>query len=278
MQRKYGVCTWTFGPLGIGDVAARIAALGFDGVELHGDLEAFRPRPVRELFAGLGLEIFSLTPADVDLAHPDADVRQAAVDYHLRLVDFAAELGGATVACHGRVGRVRALASWDEEWRLLGQSLRPVLARAGAAGVPLVFEVLNRYESHLVNTGEQAARLIHELGTEGGAPLRMLLDTYHMNIEEADPAQAVRRAGSRLGLFHVADSNRLGLGGGHTDFAPIVAALDEAGYRGPVIVEATAAGPDPFTAVKPGDYVGALERELAASLRHLRVLEAPLAA
>ena len=267
MDRKLGVCTWTFGPRPLAETVARIAALGYDGVELHGDLRAFRPKTVGALLRDHGLAVFSLTPDNVDPATPDAGARVAALDYYRELIDFAAEIGGALVSFHGLVGRIAPLASMAEEEELLVAALRTVCEHARPADVRIVFEVLNRYESHLVNTGRAALGLIERVGADN---LGVLLDAHHMNIEEAAPAEAIRAVGGRLGLFHVADSNREGIGRGHTDFAAIARALDEVGYRGPVIVECTAAGANPFTPVKPGDYRAVLEGYLATSREWLR--------
>lgn len=266
-RRKLGVCTWTFGPLPLAEIAARLGRLGFDGVELHGDLETFKPPEVLGVLGGQGLEVFSLTPASVDLAHPHAGVRARALDYYRRLVDFAAALGGPLVSCHGDVGRVAPLSSQAQEWDWLAEGVTQVCDHARSAGVSVVFEVLNRYETHLVNTGEEALRLQKAVGADN---LKVLLDAYHMNLEESDLPQAIRRVGAELGLFHVADSNRGGIGQGHTDFVALWAALKDVGYAGPVIVEATAPGPNPFTPVKSGDYLGQLEQYLSDSLCWLR--------
>jgi sugar phosphate isomerase/epimerase len=90
-----------------------------------------------------------------------------------------------------------------------------------------------------------------------------------MNIEESEPAAALRQAGDRLGLYHVADSNRQGIGRGHTDFEAQMAALDDIGYEGPVILECTAPGPDPFTAIKGPDSRSWLETYLQESRQWL---------
>ena len=81
----------------------------------------------------------------------------------------------------------------------------------------------------------------------------------------ADPSFLVREAAGRLWLYHAADSNRQAVGRGHTDFEAQVAALDFVGYNGPVIVECTAPGPDPFTAIKNDQSLTWLERYLAES-------------
>ena len=262
MDRPLGVCTWTYGPRPLPEIANSLGRLGFDGVELHGDLDAFRPGEVGPVLADHGLHVFSLIPANVDVAHPDGGVRVAAVDYYRRLVDFAAALGGPLVSVHGQVGRIAPETTMAEEVGLLEISVRAIAEHARANGVGLVFEVLNRYKSHLINTGREALELLDAVGA---ANLRVLLDAYHMNIEEARPADAIRGAGKRLGLFHVADSNREGIGRGHTDFTALAQALDEVGYAGPVIVECTPPGPNPFTPVKRGNDLEVLESFLAAS-------------
>jgi D-psicose/D-tagatose/L-ribulose 3-epimerase len=99
----------------------------------------------------------------------------------------------------------------------------------------------------------------------GSDHVGILLDAYHMNIEEADPAAALRLAGERLWLYHAADSNRQGIGRGHTDFGAQVAALVDIGYVGPIILECTAPGPDPFAAIKDEHSLGFLETYLQES-------------
>lgn len=267
MKRALGVCTWTYGPRDLRMIAASLASLGFDGVELHGDLETFRPGETTNLLADHGLAILSLTPGDCDPAHPDPETRQAAIDYYRRLIDFAAAVrdagGGAPiVSFHGLVTRIKPIAAQAKEYSWLVDSIRAVDAHATSNGVDLVYEVLNRYESHLINTGAQALAVLRDAEARA---MRVLLDTYHMNIEERDLAETIRTVGDRLGLFHVADSNREGIGHGHTDFAPVISALDDIGYTGPIIVECTATGPNPFTPVKGEDDLQVLEGFLSDS-------------
>ncbi|AEB11840.1 Xylose isomerase domain-containing protein TIM barrel [Marinithermus hydrothermalis DSM 14884] len=260
------MCTWTFGPLPLEAIAARLEQLGFDGVELYGDV-SLDPRATRRLLEAHGLEVYSLTPMNVDLTHPEPWVRRAALDDYARLIEFARALGGARVSCHGHVGRFAPLADRRMEWGWLVEALQTLAETAAQAEVTLVFEVLNRYETHLVHTTAEALELLEAVGHPN---LKVLLDAYHMNLEEPDPAAAIRRTGDRLGLVHLADSNRRGIGHGHTDFPALLHALQEVGYTGPLILEVTAPGPDPFTPVKEGDYLAQLEADLKDSLTWLR--------
>ncbi len=264
---RFGVCTWTFGDMPLDQIADTLAHLGYDGMELMGDLQAYRPAAVRAVCRQTGLAVLSLTPENVDLAHPDAAIRTAALDYYRRLIDFAHEVGCPIVSCHGAVGRVRAIASQEQEYGYLLGGVAALAPLAAQAGVRVAMEVLNRYESHLLNTAVQAVEFVQAVGHPS---VGILLDAYHMNIEEADPAQAVERAGEHLFLFHVADSNRAALGLGHTDFPALAAALKKIGYKGDIIVECTAQGPDPFTPVKGGEWRAELIGYLRRSREYLQ--------
>ncbi|WP_461538605.1 sugar phosphate isomerase/epimerase family protein [Spongorhabdus nitratireducens] len=269
MRYETGVCTWTFGDLSLKEIFQRVSALGFDGVELHGDLQSFTPAYVRSLMDEHNLKVFSLTPDNVDIVHSDSVIRNKAMDYYRQLIDFAAELGNPVVSCHGDVGRVKALTSQEQEEALLVENVQILADYAADRNIRLVFEVLNRYESHLINRAGQAKALLKAVGRQN---LGVLLDAYHMNIEEPSLAKAIKTTDNQLGLFHIADSNREGIGYGHTDFKAVFAALDDIGYRGPVIMETTARGPNPFTPVKGNAYLQQLEQFLQASLGYIRTL------
>ena len=264
---KYGVCNWIFGAEELASTAIFLAEAGFDGVELEGGLQRYQADEVNDILGDHGLAVLSLTPEDVDLAHPEARVRKEAVDYYLRLLDFAAAVGAPVVSCHGAVGRVRALAGHEEEYQHFVTGVRHIATRAGELSLRLAMEVLNRYESHLVNTAAQAVEFVEEVGAPD---VGILLDTYHMNIEEADPAGAILDAGERLFLFHAADSNRQAVGRGHTDFLALTRSLGRAGYTGDVILECTATGPDPFTPVKGEGWLAEVRQFTKESLRLLK--------
>ena len=271
LMRKLGCCTWIFGAAPLDEIAARAVRSGLDGVELHGDIDGIDPVAAAATFAAEGLEIFSITPGDADISHPDAAVRAAALAYYERLMDWAAALGGPLVGCHGLVARVRPIATQQAEDAALVAAVRTICGFAEARGLAVVYEILNRYESHQIRTVAEGLDL---LAGVGAANLRLLADAYHMNIEEADPAAALRQAGAALGLYHAADSNRCGLGEGHVDFAAQITALDAIGYGGPVILEVAAPGPDPFTPDKGAGFRDIVEAQLATSVARLRALGA----
>jgi len=100
----------------------------------------------------------SITPDKVDLCHPDAKINRAALDYYFRLVDFAAEVGAPLFACHGLVGRVRAVGSYPEEWYLMATAAREIASCAAQRNLRVAIELLNRYEAHFLNHVNEGLR------------------------------------------------------------------------------------------------------------------------
>lgn len=113
-------------------------------------------------------------------------------------------------------------------------ALRRLAKAAKTSGITLGLEPVNRYESNLINTGEQALEIIAATGADN---IVVHLDTYHMNIEEGNLARCVERCGRKIGYLHVGESHRGYLGTGTIDFGVIFRALVRAGYDGPITFE-----------------------------------------
>lgn len=189
---RYGACSWVFGDSPLPEVAEGLARLGYDGIELLGDWNLYPPSTARRILADHGLVVFALTPKDVDLAHPDAEVRREALDHYFGLLEFAAELGAPAIGCHGAVGRCWPLATQAEEEAWFSEGVARIADRAQRGGLCVALEPLNRYESHLLTTAAQGRALADRIRSPA---VGLLLDAYHMNIEEANPVAALRPRG-----------------------------------------------------------------------------------
>lgn len=205
---------------------------GYDGVELSLlDPKVIKRGELRSMLSEYGLELPALSTGlnylhyGLSLASPDPAVRKGAVDRLLEFADLAYEFDAAVVVglIRGRSGEL----SCRSALKLLVEGLREVCKRA--SHVRFLLEPLNRYETDLVNNVEEALEVIEMMGVDN---LNLLLDTFHMNIEEPKIEESIRRAGGRIGHVHVADSNRLAPGMGHLDFRSVVGALKEVGYEG----------------------------------------------
>lgn len=259
---RLGVCTWIFGNEPLHVVADKIASLGYNGVELKGDLSLYTAAEAQTILRGHGLEIFSITPDNVDLSHPAEPIRQDALNYYLRLLDFAAELGQPLVSCHGLIGRIAYMEAPAKELDWLTQSVLRIAQEAKERDLDIVLEAVNRYESHQLNTAAAVLAFVNELGMDN---VGVLLDAYHMNLEESNPVEAIQTAGGKLWLYHAADSNRQAIGRGHIDFTAHLQALNSIRYHSPIIMECIAPGPNPFVPIKDEHSLTWLEKYLSES-------------
>ena len=121
----------------------------------------------------------------------------------------------------------------------------------------VLIEPINRYETNFVNTGLQGLELMDEVGEPN---LRLLLDTFHMNIEQVNLTTALREAGDKLGYIHFADSNRLAPGQGHIDFVEVVHTLISIGYSGFLTVEILPLPDDASAMHQAGNFFKSMKR------------------
>ena len=227
----------------------KIARLGYDGVELAVREPARLDVPhVSVVLARLGLEVPAIGTGQaygeegLSFTHPEASVRDQAVARIQAHVDLAASLDALVILGLIR-GKVEAGVSREQALVWLREALHACCAYAAPRGVRFAMEPINRYETDLVNTVEEGLQLIEEVGADN---LGLLLDTFHMNIEEPAIEASIRRAGPRIFHFHVADSNRWYPGAGHLDFPALIHALRDTGYHGYVSAEILP-HPDPDT-------------------------------
>jgi D-psicose/D-tagatose/L-ribulose 3-epimerase len=266
MKRDYGLCLWTFGDIDFEKKCKISKEIGVDGVEVQGDLSQ-SPEELAAILKKYDLKVLSVTPENVDISSSDENIRASAVQYFLDLISWAKNLGANRICLHGDVGKIYGCGDLTKDWDLLVASTKEIVNKAEEVGLQVVFEVLNRYENHQILTAKEAISLINEVKSDN---LYILLDAYHMNIEEACPIQAIKDAGNKLGVYHVADSNRQAIGNGHSDIRGQIKALDEIGFKGPIIMEMVAEGPNPFTPIKHGNYLDVVVNYYKESLRQLK--------
>jgi D-psicose/D-tagatose/L-ribulose 3-epimerase len=244
-MNQLGANTWIWvSPLTdarLADLAPRIAAWGFDVIELPveapGDWDPGRAADLLDEL-GLGATVCAVMPDDRDLVRDDPATVARTSEYLRGCVAAAARVGSRVVAgpIYSSVGRTWLLDADGRKATVgrLAEALRPLADHAGEHGVTLAVEPLNRYETSLVNTVEQALEVVELVGSPACG---VALDTFHMNIEEADLAAAVRAAGSRIAHVQVCGNDRGAPGADHIDWPGFLGALGQAGYAGPLCIE-----------------------------------------
>ncbi len=214
---------------------AQIAGMGYDGAEMAirdpklvdlDDLEALTKKhnlkvPAIGTGQAWGEEGLSFTD-------PDAAVRRKAIERIQSHIAVAKRFNAVII-----IGLIRGLVkpgvdqAQSEAW--LCEALKECSRAAEPAGVRLALEPINRYETTLIYNVSQGLDLIEKVGAPN---FGLLLDTFHMNIEEASITDSIRACGERIFHFHVADSNRWHPGAGHLDFGAILRVLTSTGYDG----------------------------------------------
>jgi len=228
---------------------ANLERFGFLGLELWGSGLAARLDEVKAALAGSPLQVSSIC-AGYRGAWLDADreQRELAASDSKELLSLGADLGAVGLIVVPIFGRPRLpdLSPYRTALQLERDLLLKLLADVGehAARVrcAVLVEPLNRYETHFLNRLEQATDIVRELGNPW---VRIMADFFHMSIEETDLPGAIRQAGDQVWHVHLADSNRLLPGLGHTDFAAGFAALKETGFDRYLALECGIPG-DPF--------------------------------
>ncbi len=210
---------------------------GFDLIEisLH-DTATFDAAGTRQLLEDNGLGAacsLGLSP-DADVSSEDPGVVQRGRDLLAAALECAVG-AGATHLCGVLYSDLRKyMAPVSEKGRLNAvEAMGWLSEQAADAGITLALEVVNRYESNVVNTAAQMREFI----AETGRPIQLHLDTYHMNIEENGFTEAVEQTGEQLGYVHIGESHRGYLGTGTIDFPAFFGALRDTGYAGPVTFE-----------------------------------------
>ena len=225
----------------LAELVPRIAGWGFDVVEIPIEHPGqWDPDRTAHLLAEyeLGATVCAVMPDGRDLTVADAEVVAQTQDYLRTCVDVAVTVGSGVVGgpMYAPVGRTWRMGA-DERHELLDSlagALRPVADYAAEASVRLGIEPLNRFETSLINTTAQGLELVERVGSPACG---LLLDTFHLNIEERDVAAAVRAANAHLVHLQVCANDRGAPGADHLDWPGIADALADIGYTGPVCIE-----------------------------------------
>jgi D-psicose/D-tagatose/L-ribulose 3-epimerase len=224
-----------------GRLAPKVARMGFDlievGIESTSDLD-YRRAAQTATANGLAVSVCAAMGPDRDLIHPDETIRSNGMGYLRHCIDAARTLGAANVCgpLYSAVGRTWQ-ATDDERKRdvdLLVRQLRELATYAGERGVWLGVEPLNRFETSFINLASQAIEVADRVDHPACG---VMLDTFHMNIEERSIGDAIRAAGKRMRHLHACENDRGAPGSGHVPWTEVAQACRDSGFTGPFVIE-----------------------------------------
>ena len=228
------------------------AELGLDALEIAlGDDRDLPLARLGERARALNLRIVcspgGVWPMECDIALDDPSAQRRGLEWHRRRIDEAAGAGAVayTGALYGHPGHVERRKPTEEEYRRIAGHLHALAEFAAGRGVALALEPMSHFRTHLVNTPEQAMRLI---ALADHRNLGVLLDTYHLLTEVRDFAAAIRMAAPRLWGLHACENDRGVPGGGLVPWAAVAGALRETGFAGYIGLESYNSGPSGLAA------------------------------
>lgn len=242
---QFGANIWIWvSPVTIDDlkwIVPKMARAGFDLIELPLEIvDGFDYSEAAAIIQdhGLATSICAAIGPDRDLIHPDEKIRQNGLAYLRHCIEAAHRLGATNLVgpLYSAVGRTWQ-ATPEERARdldLLVSQLGALSRHAGDHGVTLCIEPLNRFETSFINLASQALEVI---GRVGHPACQIMLDTFHMNIEERLIGEAIRAVGPHLRHLHTCENDRGAPGTGHIAWSEVVAALRDINYDGPVVIE-----------------------------------------
>lgn len=244
MKPIFGASAWLWtSPFDSSQTALieKVAALGFQAIELPVEdpalIDAAALAPVIGA-TGLKVHVCGAFGPGRDLTDPDASVRASTQRYLGSLMEIASALGADFIAgpMYSRVGKARQLPESERkrEWDLAVSELHTAAVEAGNRGLALAIEPINRFETDLVNTAADAVRMVRDIDHPAA---KMMIDTFHMTIEESNLGDAIRHAGKDLIHVQVSENHRGVTGTGLTPWTDFRDALREIDYSGSIVIE-----------------------------------------
>ncbi len=241
---SFGVSTWLWtSPFDAKTTALfpKIKEMGYDVVEIPVE----DPSLIEVKALGMALKDHGLRPVICgafgptrDLTHEDPSYHKTSFDYIQQCFDISSELGAGFVAgpMYSAVGKARLLPPDQKkaEWELAVTNLRKVCEMAQASGQRIALEALNRFETDLINTSEELMQLIRDINHPAAG---VLLDGFHMSIEEPDLEKAITQVGDKLLHVQVSENYRGTPGTGQTNWEAFRTGLEKVDYKGVVSIE-----------------------------------------
>jgi D-psicose/D-tagatose/L-ribulose 3-epimerase len=243
---RFGVNTWVWvSPLNVDELAQlapKVKGMGFDWIELPIESTTDLDYPKAAAIVrdnDLGVSMCAAMGPDRDLIHPEQAIQDNGMDYIRHCVDACHTIGATNLVgpIYSAVGRVWQQTP-DERARdvdLLVKNLSALAMYAGDKGVVLGIEPLNRFETSFINIADQVIEVIDRVNHPS---CKVMLDSFHMNIEEKSLGAAIRKVGAaRLAHFHACENDRGAPGSGNVTWNEVAQALKDIDYDGPVVIE-----------------------------------------
>jgi len=277
---QYSISNWIYATEDLEKSLQRLAKYEYDAVELEGepDKEKYEPKKVKKMLKKYGLKVSSIAGMYLwkdeikrDLASSDKKIKEQTIAYLIKCIDYAQVMGAKLViVVPAAVSKLTPSLSKKEDWKNSVKAVQEVAKYAEKKDILLAIEPINRYETYLVNSIQDALYYAREVNS---SHVKIMADTFHMNIEERDIPEAIRIAGNNLINVHIADSNRCSVGRGHINFKALIKALKEINYQYALTLEPLPPVSDPYLVLEGGVSENIFDQYAAESIMGLKYFE-----
>ncbi|SFU43129.1 Sugar phosphate isomerase/epimerase [Pustulibacterium marinum] len=226
---KLATISWTFGLDDLDELFSKVKEIGYTGLQFCGDFKKYNAKDVVAKSKAYGIELTSYDPLS---CKPDTDedaTLKNSVAFYKKVIDYAIELDVPMSTLQGLSFWTKNQASYEAAMQQIGEAVKQLSEYAKGKDILLSYEACCHYE---VPQGQTAAELL-EIYEAAGSPsnVKLVLDSFHMNITEKDLISPIHKiGGDLLYSYHVSDSGRGGIGTGHIDYLAQFNALKEVGF------------------------------------------------
>lgn len=275
---RYSMTQWIFGKEDVEASFERLKRLGYDGIEFSAEpysQDIPRLKRLMEQYQLCCTSLCGIFPEKRDLSSEDPQTAESAVQYLKDSVDMAVEVGAPLIiVVPSPVGKIRPNTTYESAWNHAKENILKAADYAKSKNILLAVEAVNRYETYLVNNLSLALRFVSEISHPA---VKLMADLFHMNLEECNSLQSLRKIAPQLVHVHIADNTRQAAGWGCIDFKNILYTLEDIGYNGVLAMEFLPPVASPYAASEMGSRAKLMDSSAEQSISYLKRMEKSLA-
>lgn len=234
MKPKIALISWTLGIDDLDSLFTTTKSLGIDYMQYSGDHTKFTAKEVAKKAKKYGITLLSYDPFNSKPPSKKDATLEKSVAFYSDMIKYGAELGVPMVTLQGLSFWVQKSQTYEQQLDQIVEAVKQLSALAEKYDILLTYEACNQYEIPVVHTADDLLYIYNKAGVSN---LQLVLDSFHMNINEKDMTAPIYAIGDKLHSYHISDSNRGGIGFGKINYLTQYNAMQQIGFNGFVFLE-----------------------------------------
>lgn len=241
---KTATISWTFGLENLDELFAKVKEIGFDALQFCGDFKKYPASEVKKKAHEYQIELIGYDPLECKPSKESESTLEHSINFYKDVIDYALEIGAPMVTIQGLSFWCKSGQTYQEALEQIIQATKELSIYAEGKEMTLTYEACNHYETPWIHTAEELLLIQRNVLSEN---LKLVLDSFHMNINEKDSIEAIQSIGGKLLFsYHVSDSGRGGIDTGHIDYPSQFKALKDIDFKGIICFEIVTKEVRPF--------------------------------